>query len=296
MLKKERQNYILDRVAREGRITTNELVAELGLAQDTIRKDFQELSARGLVQRVHGGVLRLEGQQTPKYGFPGTPDLQDAPVDRTGARSADAAPAGQDGEKPESRPHVDFYERITQYPEVKKRLAERAALLVGDMHVLYIDGSTTNLWFAEALPEDFTGTVITNSPAVALALCKYPGVEINMVGGSLHKVDRVVQGSRAIEQLQNLNLECSVLGISSLSAQQGITYPSSGEAIYKREIMNHSRMVIAIANREKLATSATFFSREISAVDILVTNETREEILAPFREAGVQIIIEEING
>ncbi len=290
MLKKERRNYILDRVRRDGRITTKELVEELGLAEDTIRKDFQDLSAQGLVQRVHGGVLRLEEERPAvSAAAPGTQSAAQAPREAQPPQDVAIQQTNQEM-------HVDFYERVTRHPEVKKRLAERAAQLVGGMHVLYIDGSTTTLWFAEALPQDFSGMVITNSPAVALALCKYPGAEITIVGGTLHKVDRVVQGSRAIEQLQNLNLECSILGISSLSAQQGVTYPSSGEAIYKREIMNHSRKVIAIANREKLATSATFFSKEISAIDVLVTNETREEILAPFREAGVQVIVEEVEG
>lgn len=284
MLKKERRDYILARVRRDGRITTKELVEELGLAEDTIRKDFQDLSAKGLVLRVHGGVLRLEGET-------GDTDAQSTAKILQEIHALQAAATGRGNREK----HVDFYERVTQHPGVKKKLAGRAVQLVKGMQVLYIDGSTTNLWFAEALPEDFSGTVITNSPAVALALCKYPDVEVNIVGGTLQKVDRVVQGSRAIEQLQNLNLECSVLGISSLSAQHGVTYPSSGEAIYKREIMDHSRKVIAIANREKLAASATFLSKEISAVDILVTNETREEILAPFREAGVQVIVEEVT-
>ena len=225
MLKKERRNYILARVRRDGRITTKELVEELGLAEDTIRKDFQDLSAKGLVQRVHGGVLRLE-EETDQA------DAQSAAKILQEIHALQAAATGRESREK----HVDFYERVTRHPGVKKKLAARAAQLVSDIHVLYIDGSTTTLWFAEALPEDFSGTVITNSPAVALALCKYPDVEINIVGGTLQKVDRVVQGSRAIEQLQNLNIECSVLGISSLSAQHGLTYPSSGEAIYKREI------------------------------------------------------------
>ena len=29
--------------------------------------------------------------------------------------------------------------------------------------------------------------------------------------------------------------------------------------------------------------------------DILVTNETREEILGPFREAGLEVIVEEVT-
>ena len=37
MLKKERQIYILEKVKREGRAITNDLVEELGVAEDTIR-------------------------------------------------------------------------------------------------------------------------------------------------------------------------------------------------------------------------------------------------------------------
>ena len=59
MLKKERQIYILEKVKREGRAITNDLVEELGVAEDTIRKDFQELSKKGLVRRIHGGVWSL---------------------------------------------------------------------------------------------------------------------------------------------------------------------------------------------------------------------------------------------
>ena len=63
MLKKERQIYILEKVKREGRAITNDLVEELGVAEDTIRKDFQELSKKGLVRRIHGGVLRMENNE-----------------------------------------------------------------------------------------------------------------------------------------------------------------------------------------------------------------------------------------
>ena len=33
------------------------LVEELGVSEDTIRRDLRELAAHGLVQRVHGGAL-----------------------------------------------------------------------------------------------------------------------------------------------------------------------------------------------------------------------------------------------
>lgn len=93
-----------------------------------MRKEFQELSARGKVQRFHGGVLRI-------------------------------------ADKPRS-----FKDRISEQLTVKQQLAIKAVDYIWDKKVLYIDGGTTNLKLAESIPRDYQGTVITNAPAVALAL------------------------------------------------------------------------------------------------------------------------------
>ena len=42
---------------RDGKVVAARLVDELGVSEDTIRRDLRELAAQGLVQRVHGGAL-----------------------------------------------------------------------------------------------------------------------------------------------------------------------------------------------------------------------------------------------
>ena len=42
---------------RDGKVVAARLVEELGVSEDTIRRDLRELAAQGLVQRVHGGAL-----------------------------------------------------------------------------------------------------------------------------------------------------------------------------------------------------------------------------------------------
>ena len=42
---------------RDGKLAASRLVEELGVSEDTVRRDLRELAARGLVQRVHGGAL-----------------------------------------------------------------------------------------------------------------------------------------------------------------------------------------------------------------------------------------------
>ena len=44
-------------LARDGKVVAALLVEELGVSEDTVRRDLRELAAQGLVQRVHGGAL-----------------------------------------------------------------------------------------------------------------------------------------------------------------------------------------------------------------------------------------------
>lgn len=57
MLTRQRKQLILSRLKQDGQIVAATLSAELGLSEDTIRRDLRALAAEGLLQRVHGGAL-----------------------------------------------------------------------------------------------------------------------------------------------------------------------------------------------------------------------------------------------
>ena len=57
MLTTQRKKLLLARLAAEGQLVAKALAHELGISEDTIRRDLRELAAEGLLQRVHGGAL-----------------------------------------------------------------------------------------------------------------------------------------------------------------------------------------------------------------------------------------------
>ena len=57
MLAAARKDLLLDRLRRDGRIVAKEIAAELGLSEDSIRRDLRELDTAGLAVRVYGGAL-----------------------------------------------------------------------------------------------------------------------------------------------------------------------------------------------------------------------------------------------
>lgn len=57
MLTSQRKQLILARLQKDGEIIAKNLSFELGLSEDTIRRDLRELASEGKLQRVHGGAL-----------------------------------------------------------------------------------------------------------------------------------------------------------------------------------------------------------------------------------------------
>lgn len=57
MLPAERRDFLLERLARDGKLVAKDLAAELDLSDDSVRRDLRDLAAAGLAQRVYGGVL-----------------------------------------------------------------------------------------------------------------------------------------------------------------------------------------------------------------------------------------------
>jgi DeoR/GlpR family transcriptional regulator of sugar metabolism len=57
MLASQRKEYLLGVLKATGQIIAKSVSQELGLSEDTIRRDLRELASEGRLQRVHGGAL-----------------------------------------------------------------------------------------------------------------------------------------------------------------------------------------------------------------------------------------------
>ena len=55
----ERQQVILERLSRRGRVLAGDLAREFRTSEDTIRRDLREMAAAGKCRRVYGGALPL---------------------------------------------------------------------------------------------------------------------------------------------------------------------------------------------------------------------------------------------
>jgi DeoR/GlpR family transcriptional regulator of sugar metabolism len=57
MLTTHRKQQILSILKRQGQVIAKDVSEEMGVSEDTIRRDLREMAQQGLLQRVHGGAL-----------------------------------------------------------------------------------------------------------------------------------------------------------------------------------------------------------------------------------------------
>ena len=123
MLKKERQERILQTVSDKRYCTVNTLSKTLYVAPITIRRDLEEMEKAGLLKRCHGGAA-IEDHRNRE---------------------------------------VPFELRDRENAEAKIRIAQKAAKLLKEGDTVFLDASSTVSHIADFITPDLELTIITNS-------------------------------------------------------------------------------------------------------------------------------------
>ena len=242
---------ILERIGHDGRVVASELSQHFGVSEDTIRRDLRELSAEGLLHRVHGGALSL-----PK-----------APIAASHAIRAEQAPAA------------------------KAAIAKAAASLFRAGQVITIDGGTTPLEVAAHLPPGLRVTVVTHSVPVLQLLAGRDNTELIAIGGRILADSLVGSGPVAVDAYRAMRADVCILGVAGIDIVAGLTSLNQEEALVKRAMAENAISVVAVAAGDKLGTAGPFAVVPIARITHLVTDRSAgSRLLNPFRKAGLEVI------
>lgn len=231
MLKEERQRHILERLHRDSRIYITTISEELGVSDDTLRRDLAELERQGLLTKVHGGAI---------------------------ARSAIS---------------LLLTERMTGNMSAKQLMAAKVVGLFADGDTLLIDGGTSNLEVAKALPIDKRFTVITNSFPIANQLFSRADIRTVFLGGDVDAEGQVTLGIDTYRAMQRVRADWAIIGVSDVHPEYGLFCPKREEALIKRCVLERGNKRVVVAGREKLDTARTFQIATLGDIDYLVSDQ-----------------------
>jgi DeoR family transcriptional regulator of aga operon len=252
MLIDERRQHILALVQNQGRVLVGELSRMLGISQITIRKDLEYLQSRGLVQRSHGGALRIQSNTLFD------PTLQ---------------------------------EKQKQHSEEKQRIAEAAAKMVQEGQCVMLDSGTTTSAVARALTRFSQLTLITNAVNIAAELTTTP-FEVILIGGSLRRNSFSLVGPLAEDALNEMHADILFLGVDGFDVETGITTPNFLESRVNRAMVKASRRVVVVCDSTKFNRRSLSRIVPTSAIHTVITDgNIPRDVEAALRDQNVELVL-----
>ena len=143
MLALERQKKIMDLLDRDGAVLVSKLSTELGVTEETIRRDLEKLEKQDMLRRTHGGAVQFD----------------------------------------ENAYDLSLETRKSKNVDDKKNLAKAAARFIASGDTIFLDASTTTFFIAKEIKSIHNLTFINNSVRILSELAGSDTVKVIAIGG-----------------------------------------------------------------------------------------------------------------
>jgi len=250
VLPDQRREAILSALARDGRVVAAQLAAALGVSDDTVRRDLDELAADGRVRRVRGGALPAQAATPPR--------MVDRQELHTAAKAAVAARA--------------------------------AALLAEETVVSLAGGTTCLAIARLLAADGRARQILTTSPDVALALADAPGEVLLAGGRlepdsrttvGAEAIDAVRRVRPGVAVLGACSLHAAV-GLT--------TYCAGEAEVLREQAACAGRLLVATEGAKLGSTAAHVVAATADVAQLVTEAGAPEQELAALRAAGVEVV------
>lgn len=226
----QRIQSLLDRLDR---VTTDQVVSELGVSRETVRRDFLELEAQGVLKRVHGGAVRIVDEPSID---------QRAGIRVKHKQSIARALAQRLG--PDLTVFLDAGSTTTL-------LARELALL---SHLTVI----TNSFDAAAALTASADSLRNN--------------RVYFLGGDISQRLAATTGASTIAEIGRFHVDMALLSPVAIDAVYGATSFDHNEALIARAMAENAAQVVILADYSKVGGRSRESYCAASRIDLLVTN------------------------
>jgi len=246
-----RRSWILTALRTSAFLSVTDLSRELGVSDMTVRRDLRKLEDAGEVRVVHGGVTLPEGT----LAVPG------------------------------------FASRSGQQAEAKRLIGRAACALVRPGDTIAIDSGTTAHELACALPETFSGCVVTNSIPVVQLLLSRPTTRVIGLGGDLFSSSQAFVGPSTAEAASRIRVRTFFLGAVAVDTR-GAYVVTGLERPTKQALMDVADQVVLLVDHSKFEEVAPALLCGLDRLDAVVSDRPPPApVAAALAAAHVPVLI-----
>ncbi len=223
----QRHSQILEALTQNPDINVKELAKLLMVSEPTIRRDFTELAAKGIITKVYGGAVLNQGA-----------------ADR----------------------EIPFIFREKEKSSVKTRIGAQAAKLVQDGMVVMLDGSTSAYHLVPYLAQKKDLIVVTSGAKTAVALAE-ANIRTFCTGGQMviHSFSYV--GQQAENFVRSINADILFFSCRGLSDDGKMTDHSIEEANLRKVMMECCREKYLLCDSSKFGKACFYNMGDVGQIN-----------------------------
>ncbi|MEM3844840.1 MAG: DeoR/GlpR family DNA-binding transcription regulator [Candidatus Parvarchaeota archaeon] len=231
---------ILELVNERDFLSIEDMKKLLNVSEITIRRDMKELNERALVQKVYGGIKKIDSNPS----------------------------------------EAQFAQRRMSHANEKALIAKLAVEFVEDGDTIFIDASSTTFEFARVCRLKRNNLhVVTTSLVTALELIKNPTNTVIMIGGLIRSDNMSVIGTTAEKMVGELNVEKTFISCRTFEPNEGTFETNPSESVIKRAIVENSNKVYLLVDSSKLFKKSTFPTIPIDKIDTIITDGKNDKLI-----------------
>ena len=240
MMVSQRHRDILTELERKPDITVRELAAILNVSEPTIRRDFTELAEKGIITKVYGGAILNRGA-----------------ADR----------------------EIPFFFRQQEKSAVKSRMGAKAAELVRDGMVIFLDGSTSAFHLVPYLAKKKDIIVVTSGAKTAVALAE-ANIRTFCTGGQMliHSFSYV--GEQAENCIRSFNADIAFFSCHGLTHEGLMTDPAVEEANLRKVMFQYAKKKILLCDSSKFGKTCFYNVGHVRQIDGVISEKELPETIA----------------
>ena len=231
-MNKDREKRILEILLKQKQVTVKALATELYASEPSIRRDLMSLEKQNLLKRVHGGAV-LE-------------------------------------EHSDSYSRIPFVIRELENFDAKIVIARKAAELVKDGDVIFLDASSSAYAMIPFLAEKINITVITSGVKALLKLGEY-GIRTYSTGGRLLSTCLSLVDGDALETVSKYNAEYVFFSCRGVSPEGMATDFSIEENLVRSRMIAHSRKSVLLCTSEKFNKTYMHNICNVQRIDYVIS-------------------------
>lgn len=231
MIPLTRREKILDELKNSEIVYIDEIARKVGTSEQTIRRDLMYLEKHGLVERFHGGAAKL--------------------IDTSRELSVP--------------------QRLQRFSESKEAIGKKAASLIEDGDVIFLDGGTTTAAVLNHLTNKEI-TVFTNG-IMHISILEKMNLKAFIIGGEMKRKTGCFIGPIAIQAIEKCSFDKVFIGANGVSLKMGYTNADINESELKSTLINHSKQAFVLSDSTKFEIESFHQFASVTDKVTLITNQ-----------------------